>query len=69
MQVYEGTRVRPILDMAVEVWVSRTARETDTRFIFTCVNLEQHQAIFGTRYQPCDRIITSAFLDIAYLIT
>ena len=67
--MYEGTRVRPILGMAVEVWVSRTAGETDTRFIFTCVNLEQHQSIFGTRYQSCDRIITPAFLDIVYLIT
>lgn len=45
------------------------SRGNGSRFIFTCVNLEQHQSIFGTRYQSCDRIITPAFLDIVYLIT
>ncbi len=55
--------------MVVEVWVSRTAVETDTRFIFTCVNVDQHRSIFGTQHQSRNRTITPAFLDIVYLIT
>ena len=45
------------------------SRETDTRFIFTCVKVEQHRSIFGTQHQSRNRTITPAFLDIVYFIT
>ena len=55
--------------MAVEVWVHEQQGKTDTRFIFTCVNVEQHRSIFGTQHQSRNRTITPAILDIVYLIT